>query len=100
MLRAGDQGPRRTSDTGLTRGWGMSRSRNGFLSVSTAVLAVGVAVPVALTNRSGPAETRGHAPREVAENDLPPALARHLDRLKALLGNGGESREGPSSAAE
>jgi hypothetical protein len=57
-------------------------------------------VPVALTNGSGPSETRGRAQREVAENDMPPALARHLERLKALPGNGGESLEGPSSAAE
>src|SRR5438034_176466 len=31
----------------------MSRSRNGFLSVSAALLAVGAAVPVALTSRPG-----------------------------------------------
>ena len=75
----------------------MSRSRNGFLSVSAALLAVGAAAPVALTSRPGPFEARGH---EVAEKDMPPALARHLERLKALPGNGGESVEGPSSAAE
>src|SRR6266571_8392336 len=78
----------------------MSRSRKGFLSVSAAMLAVGATVPVALTSRPGPSGTRGHAQREVAENDMPPALARHLERLKALPANGGESLEGPSSAAE
>ena len=78
----------------------MSRSRNGFVSVSAALLAVGAAVPVALTSRAGPSEAGGRAQREVAENDMPPALARHLERLKALPGNGGESLEGPSSAAE
>jgi hypothetical protein len=78
----------------------MSRARNGLLSVSAALLAVGAAVPVALTSRPGPPEARGAAQRQVAENDMPPALARHLDRLKTLLGNGGEWLEGPSSAAE
>jgi len=77
----------------------MSRSRNGFLSVSAALLAVGAAVPVALTSRPGP-PARGPAQREVAENDMPPALARHLERLKALPANGGEALDGPSSAAE
>jgi hypothetical protein len=76
----------------------MSRSRSGFLSVTAAMLAVGVALPVALTSRSS--ETRGRARPEVGENDMPPALARHLERLRALPGNGGESLEGPSSAAE
>jgi hypothetical protein len=65
--------------------------------VSAALLAVSTAVPVAMTTRSGSGDTRGH---EVAERNLPPALARYLERLKALPGNGGESLEGPSSAAE
>jgi hypothetical protein len=77
----------------------MSRSRTGLLPLSAAVLAVGVSLPVALmtmtTSRSGPSETRGRARRATAETDLPPALARHLERLEALPGF-----EGPGSAAE
>jgi hypothetical protein len=38
---------------------------------------------------------------EQAEPEFPPALGRHLERLKeAVPGNGGESNEGPWSAAE
>jgi len=81
----------------------MSRSRSGFLSVSVALLAVGASVPVVFSNRSGLAPTRGRSEAQVAENaekDLPPALARRAERLLALPENGGESLEGPSSAAE
>src|SRR5262245_39074271 len=38
---------------------------------------------------------------EKAEPEFPPALGRHLERLKeAVPGNGGESQEGPWSGAE
>src|SRR6266851_3608957 len=78
----------------------MSRSRGGFLAVTVALLAVGASVPVAFTNRSGLSAPRGRPASPEGESDLPPALARHLERLKALPGNGGESLEAASSAAE
>ena len=44
---------------------------------------------------------RGESEHEaVGEGNLPPALARHLEELsEAIPGNGGESEEGPGSAA-
>ena len=51
-----------------------------------------------LTTRSASSSYR---PRGlVLANGMPAALARHLERLKALPANGGESPEGPGSAAE
>ncbi|UCC64117.1 MAG: exo-alpha-sialidase, partial [Anaerolineae bacterium] len=38
---------------------------------------------------------------EVVEGEMPPALGQHLEKLReAIPGNGGESEEGPASAAE
>lgn len=102
MLRAPRKGPseRETTKSVGKKRVGMSRSRRGLVAVSVALLAVGASLPVTLTNRSGPFPRRGRPASQDGENDLPPALARHLERLKALLGNGGESLDGPSSAAE
>jgi hypothetical protein len=42
----------------------------------------------------------GESESEVGEGEMPPALARHLERLKALPGNQGMSSEGPGSGAD
>jgi hypothetical protein len=72
-------------------------SARGSWSVLAAVIAVGVSVPSAVRPPGPPP-----ADRRVGqvEEDRPAALARHLDRLKALPDNFGEMLEGPGSAAE
>jgi hypothetical protein len=71
------------------------RSRHILAAISVAVLAIASGL-VAIHFMGAPA-----APATaVGEGEMPPALARHLDRLKALPGNQGMSQEGPGGAAE
>ncbi len=71
------------------------RSRHLLAAISVAVLATATGL-VAIYYTGAPAAP---APA-VGEGEMPPALARHLDRLKALPGNQGMSLEGPGGAAE
>ncbi len=71
------------------------RSRQILAAISVAVIATATGI-VGIHLAGAPA-----APTPaVGEGEMPPALARHLDRLKALPGNQGMSLEGPGSAAE
>jgi hypothetical protein len=62
------------------------------------IVAIGAAAFVGL-GRS--LQVRGERGATAAEAETPPALAKHLQELKqAIPGGGGESEEGPGSAAE
>ena len=76
----------------------LSVSARGSWSILAAALAVGAAVPAAFVRPPG----RPPADRRIGQVDegRPAALARHLERLKALPQNFGENVEGPGSAAE
>jgi hypothetical protein len=66
---------------------------------AVAALATGGAVVTAVSSKS--MSSGRHGPGRLAlENGMPGALARHLERLKALPGNGGEALGGPGSAAD
>ena len=71
------------------------RSRHILAAISVAVIATATGI-VAIHLAGAPAAP---APG-VGEGEMPTALARHLERLKALPGNQGMSLEGPGSAAE
>ena len=71
------------------------RSRHILAAISVAVVAAATGI-VAIHLAGAPAAP---APA-VGEGEMPTALGRHLDRLKALPGNQGMSLEGPGSAAE
>ena len=71
------------------------RSRHILAAISVAVVAIATGF-VAIHLAGAPAAP---APA-VGEGEMPPALARHLERLKALPGNQGMSLEGPGGAAE
>ena len=72
------------------------RSRHILAAISVAVLATATGL-VAIHFAGAPAATAGV---EEGEGEMPPALARHLERLKALPGNQGMAEEGPASAAD
>ena len=74
----------------------MTRRRRQILAaISVAVLATATGV-VAIHLSGAPAAPAG----SVGDGEMPPALGRHLERLKALPGNQGMSSEGPGSAAD
>jgi hypothetical protein len=75
----------------------LSASARGSWSILAATIAVGVAIPSVVRPPGRPAA--GGRRGEVVEG-RPAALARHLDRLKALPDNFGEIFEGPGSQAE
>ncbi len=69
------------------------------IAAATMLVLVAGAVTAGLVLRSRAGGERGEEP--LAAEELPPALARHLEELKeAAPGNGGESAEGPGSAEE
>ncbi len=72
------------------------RSRHSLAAISVAVVALATGF-VAIHLAGAPAAPTTAA---VGEGEMPPALARHLERLKALPGNQGMSLEGPGSAAD
>jgi hypothetical protein len=76
----------------------LSVSARGSWSILAAALAVGVAVPSVVVRPLVRPPADGRIGQ--VEEGRPAALARHLDRLKALPDNGGETLEGPGSAAE
>ena len=74
----------------------MTRRHKGltFVVLLIAAVALGTALVSGAVRGSGDVEAK-------AEPEFPTALGRHIEKLKeALPGNGGESAEGPGSAAE
>ena len=79
-------------------------ARYGFLIRLALILLVAVSALVAvvggLRSRSAPVQERAEMDRLASqEHEFPPALSRHLERLKTLPGNFAESPD-PGSAAE
>src|SRR5919108_1316591 len=86
-----------TGPTTIYIGGTMRRGRTlAALGVVFAVVAA-AAVSAALM-RSGTPSAAGASLR--TEGGMPPALARHLERLQSLPGNAGEPSEGPGGAEE
>jgi hypothetical protein len=85
---------RRVTKTPEGRDW-MTRRRKGLALAGLATLAIAVVAGSAVLMAPGSASQAARA-----DGEAPPALARHLDKLKqALPGNAGMAQEGPGSAA-
>lgn len=73
------------------------RRQAGIALALSALLGAGVVAGVAMTGSAVPAPAQA----AVGDGEGPAALSRHMEKLRqAVPGNGGESREGPGSAAD
>jgi hypothetical protein len=75
------------------------KRRRTIVAVVSAITILGCAALIVAV-RGGSPGARGNGTFAQRAGELPPALGRHLARLQAIPGNGGEPSEGPAGADE